>query len=55
MIPILSIIALALAIYGVLALIGGRLAVGIGSILAAILIGPAGISLFGGQEITLSF
>ncbi len=54
MIPILSIIALALAIYGVLQLVKGHLAVGIGAILAAILVGPAGISLFGGQEITLN-
>ncbi len=45
-IPLLSVIAVILAIYGIVALVQGRLAVGIGAILAAILIGPGGISLF---------
>lgn len=46
MVSLLSIIAVALAIYGLVSLIQGHLAVGIGSLLAAALIGPAGISLF---------
>lgn len=46
MAAILSIIAVVLAIYGIVALVQGRLAIGIGSILAAVLIGPGGISLF---------
>lgn len=46
MVAILSVIAVVLAVYGVVSLVQGRLGVGIGSILAAILIGPGGISLF---------
>lgn len=46
MLAVLSIIAVALAIYGVVALVRGELLVGIGSLLAAALIGPGGISIF---------
>jgi hypothetical protein len=43
---ILWIIAVIVAIYGILMLIRGRLAVGIGSLIAAALIGPGGVSVF---------
>lgn len=46
MVPILSLIATVLAIYGLVRLVQGFLLVGIGSLIAAALIGPAGISIF---------
>ncbi len=52
---LLSLIALILAVYGLVQLVKGRLMVGVGAILAAVLVGPAGISIFGGSEITLGF
>lgn len=48
MTAILAIIAIILAIYGIIALVRGNLLVGIGALIAAALIGPGGISLFGG-------
>lgn len=45
MVPLLSLIALVLAVYGIVSLVQGHLAVGVGSLLAAALVGPAGISV----------
>lgn len=46
MLAILSIIAVVLAIYGIVSLVRGDLLIGIGSLLAAALVGPGGISIF---------
>lgn len=46
LVTILSIIAAVLVIYGLVAFVQGDLAVGIGAMIAAVLIGPGGISLF---------
>lgn len=46
MIPVLSLIAVGLAIYGIVALVRGDLLIGIGSLIAAALVGPGGLSLF---------
>lgn len=43
---ILSLVALALGIYAIVSLVRGDLLVGIGSLLAAVLVGPGGVSLF---------
>lgn len=46
MVPLLSLIAMILAVVGILKLLGGQLATGIGWLIVAALIGPGGISIF---------
>lgn len=43
---LLSLLAIALAVYGIVLLVRGSILAGIGCIIAAILVGPGGISIF---------